>query len=478
LKCIHCGTENPDELLFCVGCGQPLKKSEPENEPELETEIESDEVFEVETDAEVEEAPKKKSPIGLIITVGVVAVALVVMVLILVRHAIPSADAPAEDNNIPLTGEVITPDANGGSANNTVAATPAHPVTAYTSPALVPAEAMETQVATFGQIGIQNWALNYYYWGEFNYLNNYYGSALYQFMDPSKPLGEQGYNGATDYTWQDALLENAVGTIEETYALIQLARENNFGLTEDDAAYIGQMLEQLRSAAAQYGYNDLDSYLQSAYGSTADEETFKGFMEDSLLASNYANQLYNSFSYTEDEIRAYYDAGDYAASGLAQDDVRNIDVRHILIQTRVDDNGVENWEATLAEAEEILGLWSSSPSEEHFAALAEEYTEDPGSQATGGLYTGVYQGQMVPAFNDWCFDASRQPGDTGIVQTNYGYHIMYFVGQAERPAWMETVEADMRGEAYSNAVAAAVAQHGFEIDYSAVVLDPPVGMYE
>ena len=38
---------------------------------------------------------------------------------------------------------------------------------------------------------------------------------------------------------------------------------------------------------------------------------------------------------------------------------------------------------------------------------------------------------MVTNFNDWCFDESRQPGDHGIVETEYGYHIMYFVGDSE-----------------------------------------------
>ena len=35
---------------------------------------------------------------------------------------------------------------------------------------------------------------------------------------------------------------------------------------------------------------------------------------------------------------------------------------------------------------------------------------------------------MVTNFNDWIFDASRKPGDTGIVESDYGYHIIYFVG--------------------------------------------------
>ena len=49
------------------------------------------------------------------------------------------------------------------------------------------------------------------------------------------------------------------------------------------------------------------------------------------------------------------------------------------------------------------------------------YSADTGSNTNGGLYTEVYQGQMVTEFNDWCFDESRQPGDTGIVYNEGGY---------------------------------------------------------
>ena len=50
----------------------------------------------------------------------------------------------------------------------------------------------------------------------------------------------------------------------------------------------------------------------------------------------------------------------------------------------------------------------------------------------------VYHNMMVTEFNDWCFDAARQPGDTDIVETTYGYHIMYFVGQ-DLPYWQVRV---------------------------------------
>ena len=84
-----------------------------------------------------------------------------------------------------------------------------------------------------------------------------------------------------------------------------------------------------------------------------------------------------------------------------------------------------------------------------------------GSKYVGGLYTQVYQGQMVDAFNDWCFDASRQPGDTGIVETTYGYHVMYFVGQ-DLPYWQAQVTSALKDQDYAEWVQAFTADSSIE----------------
>ena len=60
--------------------------------------------------------------------------------------------------------------------------------------------------------------------------------------------------------------------------------------------------------------------------------------------------------------------------------------------------------------------------------MANTYSDDSGSNTNGGLYEAVKERQMVTNFNDWCFDASRKAGDTGIVESDYGYHIIYFIG--------------------------------------------------
>ena len=126
------------------------------------------------------------------------------------------------------------------------------------------------------------------------------------------------------------------------------------------------------------------------------------------------------------------------------------DVRHILV-TKDSLDVAEGIEATdemvLNKAEEILASWDGT--EEGFAALAEEFSADPGSSTNGGLYEEVYQGTMVDEFESWCLDKSRKAGDTSIVQTSYGQHIMYFVGASDVEYWNYACETSLLNDQYT-----------------------------
>ena len=149
-----------------------------------------------------------------------------------------------------------------------------------------------------------------------------------------------------------------------------------------------------------------------------------------------------------------------------------IDVRHILIQPATGelssgDEGYEEEQAALkaeakTQAEQILADWQAGEATENsFAALAIEKSTDTGSKYVGGLYTQVYQGQMVTTFNDWCFDSSRKTGDTGLVETDYGYHVMYFVGK-DLPRWQAQVFDTLKDEDYDEWVTALTADSSIE----------------
>ncbi len=115
-------------------------------------------------------------------------------------------------------------------------------------------------------------------------------------------------------------------------------------------------------------------------------------------------------------------------------------VRHILLPYEggtTGENGQttytdEEKAATKTKAEELLAQFNAGDAtEDAFAALAEEHSTDAGSNTNGGLYENVYPGQMVPTFNDWCFAEGRKAGDTGIVESDYGVHIIYYAGNAD-----------------------------------------------
>ena len=129
----------------------------------------------------------------------------------------------------------------------------------------------------------------------------------------------------------------------------------------------------------------------------------------------------------------------------------SVDVRHILIGYNADlTAAASESEATAAleRAEQLLAEWKSgSATEDSFAALAGANTMDGGSQQTGGLYTGVMKGDMVAGFDSWIFDPARQPGDTDIVETDFGYHIMYFVKHGD-PAWQTKIRSTLTNNTF------------------------------
>jgi len=134
----------------------------------------------------------------------------------------------------------------------------------------------------------------------------------------------------------------------------------------------------------------------------------------------------------------------YLAKTAYRDDTPGRNIRHILFTntTYADD----------AKANEVYAEWEAAGfTEEKFLELNNQYNEDS-SITNGGLYENVLPGQMVTEFNDWMFDASRKTGDHGIVETTYGWHIMYYVGESERAAWQAEAISALQSNDYTKMV--------------------------
>ena len=126
-------------------------------------------------------------------------------------------------------------------------------------------------------------------------------------------------------------------------------------------------------------------------------------------------------------------------------------VRHILLTAAnldLPEGETATEEQLTAKAQEILDSWDGT--EENFAKLAEEYSQDGGSNTNGGLYEDVPQGRMVAPFQDWCYEEGRKAGDTGVIYySGTGAHVMYFVGYGDTQYWHYACENALRSAAQS-----------------------------
>lgn len=164
-------------------------------------------------------------------------------------------------------------------------------------------------------------------------------------------------------------------------------------------------------------------------------------------AANVTNGTSDMLTWAFDDARqegdttvaAYGEKGYYAVlfHSRSRNDYHAVSVRHILVDSE-------------EKANDILKQYNDGEkTEDAFAALAVANSTDPGSASNGGLYSNIYKGEMVPSFEDWCFDPARQSGDTGIVESSNGYHVMYFVSTNENPYWYDQAETFLKSDAYN-----------------------------
>ncbi len=211
----------------------------------------------------------------------------------------------------------------------------------------------------------------------------------------------------------------------------------------------------------------IDQYVSAGYFENA-EECAKAIAEsvetsitksDTSFGADTAKWLFDSntkkgecTSITDEENSIVYVVLKTGDPAVQDEEVYS--VRHILITPESksdseDDSSSEDtqkekkyteeeWQAAEKEAEKILDEFNSGKKTEYeFALLAEKYSDDTESTSKGssnifgGLCAGSKLGQMVSPFEKWSIDKSRKYGDTDIVKSDFGYHIMFFINDTQ-----------------------------------------------
>ncbi|HET9741966.1 MAG TPA: peptidyl-prolyl cis-trans isomerase [Terriglobales bacterium] len=187
------------------------------------------------------------------------------------------------------------------------------------------------------------------------------------------------------------------------------------------------------------------------------------------------DQIMKQVKVTDAELKAYYDqhkqelvnsipakrkaqyvvisSSNVSGVTVSDDDLKNyynqhidqykvperVHVRHILIKTptpgpdgKVDQKAVD---AAKAKAEDILKQLQNGA---NFEELAKKDSEDPGSAAKGGDLGWFQHGAMVPEFDKTAFGLQKEGQLSGLVKSNYGFHIIQLLGK--QPAHTRSFE--------------------------------------
>ncbi len=152
----------------------------------------------------------------------------------------------------------------------------------------------------------------------------------------------------------------------------------------------------------------------------------------------------------------------------------SVSVRHCLVEFEAEDeNNVtdEEKETAYKKAKELYDSWlAGDKTEDSFKTLVTENSADTGSTENGGLYENIrISDNYVSSFIDWSFDDARKAGDSGIIETEYGYHIMYFVSDnTDDVDWKNTIRTEKGNAAFEEYHESLMAEDG---DYKVTVND-------
>ncbi len=262
------------------------------------------------------------------------------------------------------------------------------------------------------------------YWQYNSYSYNYYYVNANSFLSSSSPSAE----------------EKAAAVATAQRVAEQLAAGQYANVTEFDVAITKKMQEAT-------GKNDQQYYAVTETDVLYDKlkANFAPWLSDTTQPHQEGDLTYianESGSGENKTVNGYYVLR-LEKVNENKDLLKN--VRHLLVTFK--SNAETDKAAAKKAAMDLLAQFEQTDkSEATFAELAKKHTDDGGSKANGGLYEDIYPGQMVLPFEQWCFEEGRQHGDYGLVETEYGWHIMFFVSDSQTTFRDFMVETDLRNE--------------------------------
>lgn len=233
----------------------------------------------------------------------------------------------------------------------------------------------------------------------------------------------------------DLVLQQVLGAVAEGVMVPRASTEQVFAVQLEE-----RVVSESRFAAPQYvsAVKLADDAAQKYYDANR-----KQFEVPAQLRAEYIvlsrDAVADQLAITDADIRKEYDAH--------QDKFRQGGERrasHILIQADKD-AAADVAKAAREKAEGLLKQIKANPAE--FEKLAKENSQDPGSAEKGGDLGFFARGSMVKPFEDAVFGMSKEGEVSGVVQSDFGFHIIKLTGvKAEKVRAFDEVKGEIAAE--------------------------------
>ena len=250
-------------------------------------------------------------------------------------------------------------------------------------------------------------------------------------FDENKTLKKQKYD--SERTWYDYINEYVLEEVSNLILMCEAATDAGIALTDDDYVYVNDQMTNQRTMVVVRYQTDYNSYLKDRYFGYVNEEDIKQIFLMETLAAKYSSYLSSEIDarMTEERVQAHLATMTFEG-GRDESPTRNLG--HILSSYSVfdEDQTYENMKTAKKRFEE------AGKTEQAWSELWKEFSHDANE-----VYRNVRQGEMVEAMDQWLFAPERVVGDLGIITTENGCHLLYYMSEGD-PAYI----ADAKEELY------------------------------
>lgn len=259
--------------------------------------------------------------------------------------------------------------------------------------------------------------------------------------DASLSASEQYYNEEEGVTYADYFLDSALQELQRVTILCSEAEAAGYTLSAEGQASFDENMNYLKMYSVQSNMSE-ESYLKALYGRYMTMDLFKEILTQSILADEYAKVKADEFTYSQDDLDAYYAEN--------TDALDSYEYRYCYINYQVDEktdaegNPIEATDEEIAAAMEVASKDADAMIAEvrggaEFNVAAAKYVDETSAEYYSSdleynhkvdVLGSTVSSSLSADVSAWVMDAGRTAGEiTSIEIADTGYCVVQFLGR-------------------------------------------------